>query len=107
VPSPQRSYRVRQVSPQTRTNRPSTEGNVMKQMILTGLATDQRFGKPDPDFFLVFNNGELRVPVTQEAAEVVVQTMYGSNGAPPPPTVVERDEDDLHTDPDDDGIPQA
>jgi hypothetical protein len=48
-------------------------------MVLTGLATEQTFDKKGaPQFFLVFNNGALRVPVTEEAAGVVVKEMYGS-----------------------------
>jgi hypothetical protein len=49
----------------------------MKQMILTGMATEQRFGSPEPQYYLVFNEGQLRVPVAAEAAEAVVQAMYG------------------------------
>lgn len=92
----------------------TTQGNTtMKQMILTGLATEHRFGSPDPQFYLVFNEGELRVPVAAQAAEAVVQMMYGTNGvehqAQQTPS---QDEDAFHTDADDgfdneSDIPQA
>ena len=90
----------------------------MKTMILTGLATEQSFASSGPAYYLVFNDGELRVPVTEAAAEVVVQAMYASNGASngivsgyqtedgPDPS----DEDVLHQDRDvvdEIGIPQA
>jgi len=54
----------------------------MKQMILTGLATEQNFDRSgEAQFFLVFNGGELRVPCTEAAAQTVVKAMYGgSNG---------------------------
>ncbi len=48
----------------------------MKQLILTGLATEQKFGSKEGAFYLVFNDGDLRVPVSQEAAEAVVKEMY-------------------------------
>ncbi len=51
----------------------------MKQMILTGLATEQTFtSNGEAQFFLVFNNGELKVPTTEAAAQIVVQAMYGA-----------------------------
>jgi hypothetical protein len=83
----------------------------MKQMILTGLAQEQVFGDPDPRFFLVFNQGELRVPVPPDSAEVVVQAMYsGQNGVPEGRDPEPVDEDLPHTDPDygsEEDIPQA
>ena len=84
----------------------------MKQMILTGLATEQKFGKPDQQFFLVFNDGELRVPITPQAAESVVEAMYSQNGSPSQADTGD-DEDVLHTDHEPEGynsetdIPQA
>jgi hypothetical protein len=50
----------------------------MKAMILTGLATEQAFSNPDPKFYLVFNNGELKVPIPQKTAEEVIKFMYGT-----------------------------
>jgi hypothetical protein len=48
----------------------------MKQLILTGLATEQSFEKGGtPKYFLVFNNGQFRVPVPEATAEAVVQEM--------------------------------
>lgn len=101
-------------SPATSTYGPRTEGDSqMKQMILTGLATEQRFGNPEPQFYLVFNEGELRVPVDPTAAEAIVATMYGGNGTPETSTAQpqEVDEDLMHADGDDYAseadIPQA
>lgn len=54
----------------------------MKTMILTGLASEQRFGAQKALYYLVFNNGELRVPVTEQAAEVVIKEMYASDDNP-------------------------
>ena len=50
----------------------------MKNMILTGLATEQTFDNPEPACFLLFNGGSLRVPISQEAAEIVIREMYGT-----------------------------
>lgn len=60
----------------------------MKQMILTGIGSEQNFIRPpngDHDeykklgvasYYLVFNDGELRVPCTESAAALVVKHMY-------------------------------
>ena len=63
----------------------------MKKMILTGLGSEQKFSSIHEDdgtthhektgsaeYYLVFNDGELRVPISEEAAHVVVQHMYGT-----------------------------
>jgi hypothetical protein len=52
----------------------------MKTMILTGLGSEQRFtsnGEGETLYYLVFNEGELRVQIPEEAAHVVVKHMYG------------------------------
>lgn len=52
----------------------------MKQLILTGLATEQSFGSSgEASYYLVFNNGELRVPVSESAAEIVVKEMVANS----------------------------
>ena len=83
----------------------------MKPMILTGLSTEQSFDRPEPSFFLVFNQGELRVPVNAEAAEIVIQTMYsGESPVPEPETPYQSDDEDgLHEDrsESEEEIPQA
>lgn len=84
----------------------------MKQMILTGLGSEQTFLPPNGNgaaeaikgavYYLVFNNGELRVPVSQAAAEIVVKHMYGGaqeEPAAPPP-------DERQEDPPEEGAPQ-
>jgi hypothetical protein len=48
----------------------------MRSMVLTGLGSEQDFSKGGTSYFLVFNGGELRVPISEEAAEVVVKEMY-------------------------------
>ena len=83
----------------------------MKQMVLTGMAHEQNFSGITK-FFLVFNDGELRIPVPEESAQIVIEAMYKPNGekkAEPPPSydnsqyVVSNSEEVF----DDDGIPQA
>jgi hypothetical protein len=55
----------------------------MKKMVLTGLAQDTDFEDPEASsFFLVFNGGELRVPISEKAAQVVVEYQYQNNEAP-------------------------
>lgn len=49
----------------------------MKKLFLTALASEQNFASKAVQYYLVFNNGELRVPVTEAAAEIVVKEMYG------------------------------
>lgn len=54
----------------------------MNQLILTGLAQETDFENPDQStFFLVFNGGELRIPVSEEAAQIVVHHRFGQNGS--------------------------
>jgi hypothetical protein len=64
----------------------------MKKMSLTGLGSEQKFGHTTngTEFYLVFNDGELRVPISEEAAHVVVRCMYGSPDLVDSPTVVEE-----------------
>jgi hypothetical protein len=66
----------------------------MKKMLLTGLGSEQRFDRipagevdsfersGDTEYYLVFNDGELRVPIHEEAVRVVVQFMYGDAVSP-------------------------
>lgn len=57
----------------------------MKPMILTGLATEQSFDNLGAaQFYLIFNGGELRVPVSEEAAQVVAQAMVDKTPRPAP-----------------------
>lgn len=49
----------------------------MKTLTLTGLGSEQDFSNGSTSYFLVFNNGKFRVPITEEAAEVVIKEMYG------------------------------
>ncbi len=87
----------------------------MRQMVLTGLGSEQRFNHESlapagaAEYFLIFNDGELRVPVSEEAAKIVVQAMYGSNGESPPvfdpptPTSSNGESDFVE----DDGVPSV
>ena len=60
----------------------------MAQLVLTGLSNDFSIDDPDrKDFFLVFNNGALRVPISEEAIEVVL-AFVGSQA---------REEEPVHT----------
>jgi len=80
-------------------------------MVLTGLSTEQKFGSPAPDFYLVFNDGELRVPITASSAEVVVQAMYSSEDLMPEADESPGFDEDLPYSDDDivdeAGVPQA
>lgn len=62
----------------------------MKELILTGLATEQQFGKSDTTYFLIFNNGQLRLQITENAAELVVREI-----------LADTDSDDAYSDSDD------
>lgn len=53
----------------------------MKPMVLTGLGSEQDFETGGTGYFLIFNSGELRVPISEKAAEVVVKEMYGGESA--------------------------
>ncbi len=66
----------------------------MKQLILTGVATEQKLDRSSLTYYLVFNDGELRVPVPEETTEVVLNNIYK-------PTVDNKDfdqEDDEDSD---------
>lgn len=80
----------------------------MKEMRLTGLATEQRFSSHGiAQFYLVFNDGELRVPVDESAARLVASAMLSSNGssrATEPPTQVDEDDDYHEADDEDDVV---
>ena len=53
----------------------------MKTMTLTGLGSEQNFATGGTSYFLVFNGGELRVSISEDAAEAVIKEMYSqSNG---------------------------
>lgn len=78
----------------SRSDYASTEDQTMKQMILTGLATEQSFDQQgQAQFFLVFNNGELRVPCSEQAAQLVVQAMYGPNARSTNGTATKHEEE--------------
>lgn len=62
----------------------SSQGKDMKQLILTGMATEHVFmnGGGVEAYYLVFNNGEIRIPVPQETAEAVIAELYGKSEDP-------------------------
>jgi hypothetical protein len=49
---------------------------IPKSMVLTGIGSEQDFKTGGTKFLLVFNDGELRVPVSETAAETVLQAMF-------------------------------
>jgi hypothetical protein len=57
----------------------------MKTMVLTGLGSEQDFSNGGTFYFLVFNKGELRVPISEQAAESVIKELYSS----PPESIIE------------------
>lgn len=81
----------------------------MKRMVLTGLATEQSFNDPKPRCFLIFNDGELKVQVSEEAAEIVVKEMYSEVSYNEPTTEEETYETtyDNNSYEDEDGIDQV
>lgn len=62
----------------------------MKKLVLTALATEHDLSDGAEQYLLVFNKGELRVPVSEEAAQVVIQALFG--GAQVPSEVPEVEE---------------
>lgn len=77
----------------------------MKPMILTGLGSEQDFETGGTGYFLIFNGGELRVPVSETAAETVVQELYRNSDTTQ--NVAEQTETQSNTtSDDDDGIGQ-
>jgi hypothetical protein len=84
----------------------------MKQWILTGLGQETDFSKDGVvTFHLVFNKGELRVPITEEAARSVIQTAFGgATEQNDPPSVYSREPEDAPDDNDiynEDGVGQV
>jgi len=65
-----------------------------KMMVLTGIGSEQDFKTGESKFLLVFNDGELRVPVTETAAEIIIKTMFSNQSNTPS---VNQDEDDRTT----------
>ena len=49
----------------------------MKKMILTGLGQETDFEKNgEGEFLLVFNRGELRIPISEGAFKEIVRVRY-------------------------------
>lgn len=48
----------------------------MKQMVVTGLSNEQDFETGESVFVLVLNR-EIRIPVSEETAALIIQKMYG------------------------------
>lgn len=69
----------------------------MKQMVMTGLATEHDFesGEGEVQYVLLFNKGELRVPITKESAEKIIEHAYSKpkqQAAPVPAPIVVPEE---------------
>lgn len=77
----------------------------MKQLILTGLSSEHRFGSNDIQYQLVFNDGEVRVPVSEEAANAISLKMYEGSSTPQESEEEVEDNDDSDYENDSD-IPQ-
>lgn len=63
----------------------------MKNLVLTGISSECSFERPEQgpaykightSFFLVFNNGELRIPTTEEGAAIAIRIACEDEGAP-------------------------
>jgi hypothetical protein len=49
----------------------------MKKLVITALSTEQSFSIGGPTkYFLVINDGELRIQVKEDMAEKIVELMY-------------------------------
>jgi len=77
----------------------------MKSIVLTGFGNERAFGATEPLFYLVFNEGELRVPCTQKAAEIVADFVYKGVQEPVEPEPGPPPQDEVTEDQDDDGVP--
>jgi len=55
----------------------------MKNLLLTGLSTDFDIRTKETYYFLLFNHGEIRIPVSEQAAEVALMAM-GEEADPEP-----------------------
>ncbi len=73
----------------------------MRQYILTGLATEQRFDSIKPIYYLVFNDGELRLPVPEDTAATLVSLVYTNAYASK-----EEPDDDIEDDEDEEDSPE-
>ncbi len=55
----------------------------MKKLVLTGAGSEQKFRHQGESwgesYFLVFNDGELRVPISAEALQTVIEHMYSAD----------------------------
>ena len=86
----------------------------MKSLVLTGLAHETDFSNGEVEqYLLVFNRGELRIPVREEVARLILQYLFGSEdpdaeeAAPAPmvPPAAQGSQSEV-TD-DDDGVDQV
>lgn len=68
----------------------------MRELKVTGIAQENDFDSDGlVQYLLVFNKGELRVPVSQEAAQQVLQFIYvEANGQAEPSDPEKFEEDD-------------
>jgi hypothetical protein len=67
----------------------------MKPMMLTALGSENNFATGGTSFYLVFNGGELRVPVSEDAAEVVIAKIYSQQVETPAATTENQPDEDL------------
>lgn len=88
------------------------------RLMLTGISQETHFSPPSSICYLIFNNGDLKVPVTEEQAQLVLEQldpMLASDEEvkeDPPPRTMPRfipvqDHDVTDTDEEEDGIGQA
>jgi hypothetical protein len=88
----------------------------MKALVLTGLANETDFNDGEVvQYLLVFNKGELRVPVDEDSARLVLHYMFGEQAeqedsedehAPPVPPAARKEPESEVTE-DDDGVDQV
>lgn len=83
----------------------------MKPMVLTALGSENNFATGGTSYFLVFNDGDLRVPISEDAAEAVIAKMYSQQIETETPTEMTSTENHTltpgGTTDDDDGVDQV
>lgn len=69
----------------------------MKQLMLTGLSNEQDFSTGETKFVLVFNGGDLRIDISEQAAEQVIRKMYGEEAGQKVAAIADTEDEDANT----------
>jgi hypothetical protein len=80
----------------------------MKKLVLTGLANETDFTNGEAiQYLLVFNKGELRVPVDEQSAKLVIQFMFSDEEIEPKESEPKVPEDQNEFTDDEGGVDQV